>query len=190
VGDGQHLTVYILFDTGADPYSFVSRKIAAWIMARQSRRPTREDGSKERGTEGGLTLAGTAQTTLIYGSVDFDLTFLNEVTRRHETIFAINAKIIDSCIDIIVSRPVIRAYHLIHKIPYYFDEVTRSKPDLSHSILPATPARAIVNCINAIPCAQCPTFYVPGYDINLCALVSEETDHLLVLSATPSGSVC
>ena len=132
-----------------------------------------------------MTLAGTVQTTLVYGSVDFDLTFLNEVTRRHETIFAINAKIIDSCIDIIVSRPVIREYHLVHKFPYYFDEVTRSKPDLSHSILPATPARAIVNCINAIPCAQCPTFFVPGYDINLCALVSEETDHLLVLPDEP-----
>ena len=129
----------------------------------------------------GLTLAGTVQTTLVYGSVDFDLTFLNEVTRRHETIFAINAKIIDSCIDIIVSRPVIRAYHLIHKIPYYFDEVTRSKPDLSHSILPATPARAIVNCINAIPCAQCPAPAVPGYETTSYSILTQGTDHLLVL---------
>ena len=59
---------------------------------------------------------GQSANTPVYGCMNFDLTFLNEVTNRHETIFAINVKIIDSCIDIIVSRSVIQEYHLVHKI--------------------------------------------------------------------------
>jgi hypothetical protein len=39
----------------------------------------------------------------------------------------LHAKVIDSCIDIIVSRPVIREHHPIQKIPHYFDETTSSR---------------------------------------------------------------
>ena len=36
---------------------------------------------------------------------------------------SIKAKVIDSCIKVIVDRPVIRSHHLVRKIPSYFDEV-------------------------------------------------------------------
>ena len=36
---------------------------------------------------------------------------------------SIKAKVIDSCIKVIVGRPVISSNHLFHKIPSYFDEV-------------------------------------------------------------------
>ena len=49
----------------------------------------------------------TTQTTPVYGRVEFDLTVVNEVTNEPETIFYIHAKIIDSCIHIIISHPVI-----------------------------------------------------------------------------------
>ena len=128
VGNGQYVTYYGLFDTGADPFSFVSRKVAAWIMARMSHEQKREDARQDKGSVRALTLAGTAQTTHVYGCVVFDLTFLNEVTNKPETIFSINAKIIDSCIDIIIGRPVIRENHLVHKIPRYFDEYPALDP--------------------------------------------------------------
>ena len=36
---------------------------------------------------------------------------------------SIKAKVIDSCIKVIIDRPVIRSHHLVRKIPSYFDEV-------------------------------------------------------------------
>ena len=46
----------------------------------------------------------------IYGSVVFNLTFFNEVTRSNETLYRLHANVIDSCIDII---PVIREHYLL-----------------------------------------------------------------------------
>ena len=66
------------------------------------------------------------------------LTFLNEITCKPETLFNLDAKVIDSCIDIIISRQVIREHHLITKIPHYFDEPNRSEPQLSQSVEPVT----------------------------------------------------
>ena len=40
----------------------------------------------------------------ILGNVVFDLTFLNEVSKKHETIKGIHAQVLDSCIAIIVGR--------------------------------------------------------------------------------------
>ena len=140
VGTDQNTYYYVLFDTGVHPFSFVSRKVAAWIEAHQQRRRRREEGKKGGGSDRALSLAGTTQTTPAYGCVEFDLTFVNEVTNEPETIFSIHAKIIDSCIDIIISRHVIRENHLVHKLPHYFDEVSRSRPYMSHSTLPVTPS--------------------------------------------------
>ena len=36
---------------------------------------------------------------------------------------SIKAKVIDSCIKVIIDRPVIRSHHLVCKIPSYFDEI-------------------------------------------------------------------
>ena len=142
----------------------------------------RKDGRQDKGAVHALSLAGTAQSTHVYGCVVFDLTL---VTNKPETIFSISAKIIDSCIDIIIGRPIIRAYHLVHKIPRYFDEVSRSRPYLSHSDLPVSTSLASANSICAIPCAQCPAFAAHGYDTTLCSLVAGETDHLLDLPDEP-----
>jgi hypothetical protein len=38
-------------------------------------------------------------------------------------IVSIKAKVIDSCIEVIIGRPVIRSHHLTRKIPSYFHEV-------------------------------------------------------------------
>ena len=54
----------------------------------------------------------------ILGNVVFDLTFLNEVSKKHETIKGIHAQVLDSCLAIIVG--------LVRKIPQYFDEIPSS----------------------------------------------------------------
>ncbi len=103
-----------------------------------------------------MSLAGTSMSSPILGSVVFNLTFLNEVSRRHETIKDIHAQVIDSCIAVIISRPLIRANHLVQKIPLYFDETPRSKPDQSQPVVPVT---------------------TQGYSDTLCLLSVLRTDH-------------
>ena len=73
-------------------------------MAKRSHELKRKDARQDKGALYELALAGTAQSTHVYGCVVFDLTFINEVTNNPETIFSIDAKIIDSCIDIIIGR--------------------------------------------------------------------------------------
>ena len=51
-----------------------------------------------------VSLAGTALSSPILGSVYFDLTFFNEVSQSHETLNNIHAQVIDSCIAVIISR--------------------------------------------------------------------------------------
>jgi hypothetical protein len=41
-------------------------------------------------------------------------------------IVSIKAKVIDSCIEVIIGRPVIRFHNLTRKIPSYFDELSRA----------------------------------------------------------------
>jgi hypothetical protein len=57
----------------------------------------------------------------IYGSVVFDLTLFNEVTRTDYILRGIKASLIDSCIEVIVGLPNIRSHRLIHIIHSYFD---------------------------------------------------------------------
>ena len=92
-------------------------------------------GERKRGWEAvrstTVSLAGASMSSPILGNDVFDLKFLNEVSKKHETIKGIHAQVLDSCIAIIVGRPIIRENHLVHKIPQYFDEISSSKPDLS-----------------------------------------------------------
>ena len=117
------LSVTTLFDTGANPTSFINRQVAAWIESQESPQAL---GKRKHSPAPSATVsfAGTSQSSPIYGSVVFNLTFFNEVTRSNETLYRLHANIIDSCIDIIVGRPVIREHHLIQKIHHYFDETT------------------------------------------------------------------
>ena len=91
-----------------------------------------------------------------------------------------HANVIDSCIDIIVGRPVIRKHHLIQKIPDYFDETTSSRHDLSQSVTPVTPSLAKLSRICAQPCTTCTPFVLQGYDSTLCSLTMKRPDRPLV----------
>ena len=85
--------------------------------------------------------------------------------------------VIDSCIEIIVGRPVIQEHYLIQKIPHYFDETTSSKPDLSQPVTPVTPSLAKLSRVCAQPCTTCTPFVMQGYDITLCSLTIKRPDH-------------
>ena len=52
-------------------------------------------------------------------SVVFDLIKLNEFIQSHETISDIHAQVLDNCIAVIISRPVITENHLVEKILLY-----------------------------------------------------------------------
>ena len=99
--------VYVLFDTGTDTISFVNRKVSR-----------REDNSDSM-TVGIAALAGTSLTSSTYRSVSF----FNELSELNKMIVSIKAKVIDSCLEVIIGRPLIRSHHLTRKIPSYFDEV-------------------------------------------------------------------
>ena len=64
-----------------------------------------------------VSLTDTALSSPTLGSVYLDLSFVNEVSQSHETINNIHAQIIDSCIAVIISQPVIRENRLVQKIP-------------------------------------------------------------------------
>ena len=113
--------VYVLFDTGADPISFVNRKVAAWIRTQTGRYG--EHDNSDSMTAGIVTLGGTSLTSSTYGSVSFNLTFFNELSELNDMMKNIKAKVIDSCIEVIIGRSVIRSHHLTRNIPSYFDEV-------------------------------------------------------------------
>ena len=114
----------------------------------------------------------------ILESVVFDLTFLNEVSKQHETIKDIRAQVLDSCIAIIVGRPIIRENHLVHRIPLYFDEIPRSKPDLSQPVEPVTtPVTARANCRGTQSCSTYTPFVAQGFSDTLCSLSVLRTDH-------------
>ena len=127
-----------------------------------------------------VALAGTSMSCPTYGCVRFNLTFLNEITDKPETLFNIDAKVIDSCIDIIISRQVIREHHLITKIPHYFDEPNRSEPQLSQSVEPVTLAPMSVSRVGAQPCDTCTPFVNKGYDNTLCSMALVKTDRFQV----------
>jgi hypothetical protein len=103
----QRATVPVttLFDTGANPTSFVNKRVATWIEPQQSPQAL---GKRKHSPvpSAAASLAGTSHSSPIYGSVVFNLTFFNEVTRSNETLYRLHA-------NVIVSRPAIREHHLI-----------------------------------------------------------------------------
>ena len=103
-----YFTALTLFDMGAYT-SFVNREVVKWLElqkhggtvagahhARFSRHdvPTSEVG-----------LAGTQLSSSIYGTVVFDLTFFNEVTKSDNILKSIEANVIESCIEVIIGFP-------------------------------------------------------------------------------------
>ena len=107
--NGAYATpVHVLFDTGADPISFVNRKVAAWIHTQRGRYG--EHDNSDSMTVGIVALAGTSLTSSTNGSLSLNLTFFNELSELNEMIVSIKAKVIDSCIEVIIGRPVIRSH--------------------------------------------------------------------------------
>jgi hypothetical protein len=136
VGNSPLYTAVTLFDTGAHA-SFVNREVASWIEEHggTDRQMLGQKRGWQEASSTTVPLAGTSMSSPILGSVVFDL---NEVSRRHETITDIHAQVINSCIAVIISRPLIRANHLVQKLLFYFDETPRSKPDLNQPVVPVT----------------------------------------------------
>ena len=139
-----------LFDRGAHA-SFVNREVAAWVEGQARRNPGYQRPALHYGVTGG---DGLQQPDIRI--VVFDLTFFNEVSRLHETIRDIRAQVIDSCIPVNVSRPIIRANHLVRKIPLYFDEGPSSKPDQSQPVEPVTALSTTrARCRGTQTCGTC-----------------------------------
>ena len=68
-----------------------------------------------------MSEVGTQLSSSIYGTVVFDLTFFNEVTKSDNLLKSIEANVIDSCIEVIIGLADIRSHRLVHRMPSYFD---------------------------------------------------------------------
>ena len=125
----------------------------------------------------------------IFGSLVFNLTLFNEVTRTDYILRGIRASVIDSCIEVIVGLPDIRALRLIHIIAFYFDtpdptylepqttsqghDPTISRDSATLSLL--GPSRKpiqnnVARCRGAAACNNCAPFIAMEYEHTLCSL--------------------
>ena len=187
-----YFTAFTLFDTGAYT-SFVNREVATWLELRQE---GNEEGQRDRRRfsrhdipTSVVGLAGMTMNSSIYGSVVFDLTLFNEVTRTDYILRDIRASVIDSCIEVIVGLPDIRSHRLIHIIPSYFDTpdptylepqtpsqghdptVSRDSATLSLLAPSRKPTQSnTARCRGAAACDKCSPFIAMGYDHTLCSL--------------------
>jgi hypothetical protein len=92
VNDSPSYSAATLLDTGAHT-SFVNKEVVAWIV-QQSKTSNGVTHGKRKAPAmlvTSVSLAGTALSSSILGSVYFDLTFFNEVSLSHETINIIHA---------------------------------------------------------------------------------------------------
>ena len=96
--DVDTMYLFTLFDTGANPTSFVNRQVAAWIESQQSPQAL----GKRKHSPAPAAAVSLAELVSLAGSVNYNLTIFNEVTRSNETLYRLHANVIDSCIDIIV----------------------------------------------------------------------------------------
>ena len=119
-----YFTALTLSDTGAYTW-FVNREVAKWLELQQpggtvagahNTRSSRHDVPTSE-----VGLAGTQLSSSIYGTVVFDLTFFNEVTKSDNLLKSIEANVIDSCIEVIIGLLDIRTHRMVHRIPSYFD---------------------------------------------------------------------
>jgi hypothetical protein len=182
-----YFTALTLFDTGAYT-SFVNREVAKWLklqqyggtvagahLARSSRHdvPTSE-----------VSLAGTQLSSSIYGTVVFDLTFFNEVTKSDNVLKSIEANVIDSCIEVIIGLPDIRSHRLVHRIPSYFDSpdptylappqgISQASSPLTIALLERIETRATskARCTGSLSCNNCTFLIARGHDNTLCSVV-------------------
>ena len=74
-----YFTALTLFDTGAYT-SFVNREVAKWLEQQDDGKPSSKISRHDKPTAT-VGLAGTVLSSNIHGTVVFDLTFFNEVTK-------------------------------------------------------------------------------------------------------------
>ena len=119
VGNSPSYSAATLFDTGAHT-SFINREVAAWIVQQSKTGDGVMQGKRKAPAmlATSVSLAGTALSSPILGSVYFDLTFFNDVSQSHETLNNMHAQVI-------ISRPVIRENHLVQKFPNFLCTSTR-----------------------------------------------------------------
>ncbi len=128
-------------------------------------------------------LAGTQLSSSIYGTVVFDLTLFNEVTKSDNILKNIKAKVIDSCIEVIIGMSDIRSHRLVHRIPSYFDSTdpTYLVPPQgnSQSSTPSTVALLVRRDTTAtsralrkgsVPCDNCAFLIARGHGNTLCSV--------------------
>ena len=117
-------TALTLFNTGAYT-SFANREVTKWLEQRQRVETTTTASSAQSSRHdiptASVGLAGTQLSSSIYGTVVFDLTLFNEVTQSDDILTNIRASVIDSCIEVIIGLPDIRAHRIIHCITSSFD---------------------------------------------------------------------
>ena len=91
-------------DTGAYT-SFVNREVAKWLEQQQHGGTVagahQVKSSRHDVPTSEVGLAGTQLSSSIYGTVVFDLTLFNEVTKSDNILKRIEAIVIDSCIEVI-----------------------------------------------------------------------------------------
>ena len=86
-----YFTALTLFDTGAYT-SFVNREVAKWLEQQDDGEPSPKISRHDQPTAT-VGLAGTVLSSNIYGTVVFDLTFFNEVTKSDNVLRGITATV-------------------------------------------------------------------------------------------------
>jgi hypothetical protein len=127
--------------------------------------------------------ACTMSSPAVYGTVVFDLTFFNEVTKSDNILKSIEANVIDSCIEVIIGLPDIRSHRLIHCIPSYFDSPdptylvppqgissASTPPTIASLVRRDTRATSRAICNGSLPCDNCAFLIARGHDNALCSV--------------------
>lgn len=110
----NELTVSCLFDSGALQGNYIGQALADYLR-RKGEVLLESDGRTRT-----ISLAGTSLSVISAGVLVFDVIFVNEITDKKETLFNVEASILDSQFQLIIGLPLIRAHGLAHKVTSFF----------------------------------------------------------------------
>jgi len=167
--------------------SFANREVTKWLEQRQLEETTTMASSAQSSRHdiptASVGLAGTQLSSSIYGTVVFDLTLFIEATQSDDILTNIRASVIDSCIEVIIGLPDIRAHRIIHCITSSFDtpdpaylESNATRDDTTSHVRETTlplsllrqgangPATNVAVCRGASPCKTCADLIARSYD--------------------------
>ena len=115
----NNITVETLLDTGALQGNYISPGIADWLKG---------NGASVHEGVFNVQLAVRDMTFCCTSQFSLNVTFLNENTRQTETLFDLNAKVLDSHFQLIIGRPTIIKHRLCRKLPSFFDPDDATAP--------------------------------------------------------------